>query len=54
MAMNAGLKAYLEKKKSGVKVDIKNKVPEGMHMMPNGKLMKNSDMKKKIVRKGKK
>jgi translation elongation factor P/translation initiation factor 5A len=32
--------------------DGKKKVPKGMHMMPDGSLMKDSDMKKKKMGKG--
>jgi len=32
----------------------KKKAPKGFHYMPNGKLMKNSAMKKKVVKVSKK
>ncbi len=35
----------------GSKMKNKPKAPKGYHYMPNGKLMKDSDMKKKPVKK---
>ena len=44
----------MDKMKTGYAASKKKKVKGGMHMMPDGKMMKNSDMKKPTKKPGKK
>ena len=44
----------MAKMKTGYAASKKKKVKDGMHKMPDGKLMKDSDMKKPTKKPGKK